>query len=202
MNNLSNRGLYAGGAQTNINGKRFECKTALIEKLTSKHNWDIYNISIPNGKFNYISKKFEHKTIYHVKQYDFKKFMKNRYNVTIEKNPDEAYIIEHDCGDFDVKIVEMKNQNCDGSVEEKLLLGSFWKEYYEYRLNTNNKGIKFNVDFSFCVSSFLKEKLNRNTDHYTTIQYILKKHNIKLFYGDDSDYFEKIYDWVTMDVPV
>ena len=49
--------------------------------------------------------------------------MKYKYNISMFRCPDEAYIIEYKNGKIQVKILEKKEQNVEGSVETKLWAG-------------------------------------------------------------------------------
>jgi len=77
--------------------------------------------------------------------------MKNKYNIELFRCPDEAYIIEYKSGRKVVKILETKNQNCEGSCDTKLWATSFKREY-EIVL-----GCDFEVEYGFCVSLFLEK---------------------------------------------
>lgn len=169
-----NKGIGAGGRNTNINGKKFEEKT------------NNENILIENGyKFNYyLSKEFENKNIYYTLQNGLKKFIKVKYNIELFRCPDEAYIIEYDDGRKIIKIVEKKEQNVEGSIETKLWSSPSLKREYEIIL-----GEGFNVEYCLCISEFLKNKFN-------ILKQILDENNIIILYGDDTDYFIKINEFI------
>jgi hypothetical protein len=57
--------------------------------------------------------------------------MKNKYNITINKRPDEAYIIEYTSGRRVIKILEKKEQHVSGSVYDKLFAGHGIRRIYE-----------------------------------------------------------------------
>jgi hypothetical protein len=113
--------------------------------------------------------------------------MKNKYNIELFRAPDEAYIIEYNNGKKVVKILEKKNQNVNGSVEDKLWAGpSFLKEYEKIL------GKFFNVHYGFCVSQFLKNKFT-NEKKYIILKEILNESRIEVLFGDDN-YFEILND--------
>lgn len=116
--------------------------------------------------------------------------MKNKYNIELFRCPDEAYIIEYNNGKKVIKILEKKEQNVEGSVETKLWSGPSLKKEYEIMLGEN-----FEVHYGFCVSEFLKKKLTSNEKKYTILNSILNENNITVLYGDDENYFEKLYIW-------
>ena len=138
----------------------------------------------------YLSKTFEDKTIVFVLQNGLKMYMKNKYNIDLFRCPDEAYIIEYTSGRKVIKILEKKEQNVEGSVEDKLLSGPGFKREYEYVL-----GSEFEVFYGFCVSAFLKNKLISNKEKYTTWNKILNENNIIVLFGNDKDYFETFDIW-------
>jgi len=80
------------------------------------------------------------------------KFFKQNYSLELDwcRTPDEAYIIN----DKKLIIIEKKNQNVNGSVEDKLWTGPIFKEEYEIIF----KDI-FEIQYIYCVSSFLQEKI-------------------------------------------
>lgn len=196
---IINKGTGAGGANTNKNGLKFEEKTCIEQfLLNEKFSKICMNKSNKQSKncyyyeFNDIDNK--RKIIYFTKK-GFKMYFRENFDTCTYKEPDEAYLIIKD-NKYHLKILEKKNQNVEGSVEEKLKTGNFVKQEYELMLNDNNKNIIFAVSFAFCLSKFLQNKLISNIPKYININKIMKKENIKLFYGDDNDYFEQLYNWI------
>ena len=107
MNN-KNRGTGAGGNQTNINGKNFENNT--------------------DNKVN------NNPLVMFYTQRGLNKFLKLKYKLLHFRNPDEAYIISN-IGEKPILIIlEKKNQNSNGSVEDKLWAGPSFKREYELTL--------------------------------------------------------------------
>jgi hypothetical protein len=95
-----------------------------------------------------------------------------------------------------MKKIMNKNQNCDGSVDEKLKTGKFNKR--EYELMLNNTKIKFDISYSFCVSKFLQNKMESKKNKYINLQKILLEDNIKIFYAENDNYHNVLYNWITM----
>jgi hypothetical protein len=60
----------------------------------------------------------------------------------------------------------------------------------------NSNAVKFIVEYAFCISKFLQNKFESTDNKYIIIKEILEEDNIKIFYGDDSDYFDKILLWI------
>lgn len=177
-----NRGYNAGGCNTNINGKNFENKTNNRKQLLNSGYID-YNY--------YLEKRFQDKTIIHVLQHDFKKLMKNKFNIKVFRQPDEAYIIEYKTGEKIIKIIEKKVQNVQGSVETKLWAGPALKKEYEIVLEN-----KFKVYYCFCVNDFLQRKIISDNNKYIILNKILYDENINIFFGDDINYINDINTWI------
>lgn len=47
---------------------------------------------------------------------------------------------------------------------------------------------KVYVEYAFCVSEFLQDKLESDDKKYKNMRKIMKKDNIRIFYGDTDDY--------------
>lgn len=194
-----NKGTGAGGANTNYYGKQFEEKTNNQQRLIDD-GFIKQNIQPPNStnkrsnKNNYyLNKKIsDNKTITFVMQNGLKTFLKSKYDIDIFRCPDEAYIIEDTQSPKTViKILEKKEQRVNGSVETKLWSGQSLKREYEISL-----GDDFVVQYGFCVSSFLKNKLTSSERKYQILNIILNESNIPVLFGDDENYFETLDNWI------
>ena len=187
---MKNKGTGAGGAKTNENGKNFEKKTNNEENLLKN---GYIKINLSKSKY-YLSKKFKNKTIDFVIQNNFKTYVNKFYNIEIFRNPDEAYIINYNSGKKIIKILEKKNQNVNGSVflrsfcEKELWSGPSLKREYELVLGEK---INAKIKYYFCINEFLKNKFFSNQKKYKILDSILQENNIKIFFGDDLDYFQK-----------
>lgn len=189
---IINKGTGAGGCKTIDNGFKFENKTDNCNYLKVK-GFTAY-------KFNKIetilSKTFEDKKIYFLKQGKLKKYVLDKYNIDLYRNPDEAYIIEYKSGKIAIKILEKKNQNVEGSIVDKLWAGPVYKREYEIEF-----GEKFQVSYAFCVSSFLENKLKSNEKKnrkFQTLNIIFEESNIQVLFGDSKNYFESLYTWINL----
>ena len=155
---------------------------------------------IKNKNENYLEFKENHisdakKVFYHFYKNEFKKFIKKNYDINIHRIPDEAIIIIKENNVY-IKIIEKKNQNVEGSVEDKLKTGSFNRSEYEIMFNKcKMKDIIFIIEYAFCISKFLEDKLESSNIKYIIMGEIIKKDNIKIFYGDNINYFNNIYNW-------
>jgi len=181
-----NRGTGAGGGNTNALGLAFEGKTANEQRLEAA---GFVRRGIPgsHGKYAYYLQKGD--TVFMMKG-GLKLYMRKTFGADIFREPDEAYIEKR--GDrLVLKILEKKNQTMEGSVDTKLLAGPGFLE--EYRMSL---GEKFDVEYAFCVSNFLKEKVVSEEPKWRCLREINKKYGIQVLYGDDADYFEKLDAWI------
>ena len=187
-NLIKNKGTGAGGKNTNKNGKSFEnitdIESKLIENKYEKKKRD-------KTKYGYyLYKNIDNNKIIYVSQNGLKIYIKQKFNIELFRNPDEAYIIEKN-GKYIIKILEKKAQNVEGSVETKLWSGPALKREYEIIM-----GNDFVIEYAFCVSKFLQEKIISNDNKYKILKQILEESKINIFFGEDSNYFDKIYEWI------
>jgi len=188
---IINKGTGGGGANTNYYGKQFEEKTNNYRRLLDM-GYLKNSFTKKNKKASdfYLSKTFENKTVVFVLQTGLKQYMKNKYNMDLFRCPDEAYIIEYNCGRKVIKILEKKEQNVEGSVETKLWSGPSLKREYELVL-----GPEFEVFYGFCLNKFLKNKMVSTEKKYTILNTILNENDITVLFGEDEDYFETFDKW-------
>jgi len=156
-----NRGTGAGGANTNASGLPFEKKVAINKQYHGK-------IVLTKSKF--------------------KKYMKTKYGLEIEREPDEAILDEEKKV---IHIIEIKNQNCHGSVETKLWAGPGFIHEYEVCL----PGWK--IHYSFCLSSFLEKCYLSEKLKYKALRTFNEKFNIKVFFGDSPTYAINRDEWIS-----
>lgn len=191
---IANKGTGAGGAKTNENGLNFERTTCNFENLILQ---GFVKKQLGKGKAKtkfYLVQQFNdlQVVVYVASKKGFVSLMKQLFNVNICKEPDEAYVIHYLFDNtYDVKIIEKKNQNTAGSVEEKLMTGNSVRRMYQKFLPNN-----CNVSYAFCVSNYLKNNLNSDTLKYKFIKEIFKEDDTRLFYGEDNDYFHKVNSWI------
>ena len=185
---IKNKGTGAGGKNTNKNGKKFENITDIeIKLIENKYE----KMKMDKSKYGYyLYKNIDNNKIIYVSQNGLKLYIKQKFDIELFRNPDEAYIIEKN-GKYIIKILEKKAQNVEGSVETKLWSGPSLKREYEIIM-----GQKFVIEYAFCVSKFLQEKIISNDNKYKVLNQILDESNINIFFGEDSDYFDKIYEWI------
>lgn len=182
MDNISNKGTGAGGANTNYHGKKFENETDFLDKLIS--------IGFKKEKKLHIKKFNTEDVIIFVTQSGLKGLLSKKFGIKLFRNPDEAYLIFKD-GKYTLKILEKKEQNREGSVETKLWAGPSLKREYQIVC-----GDEIQVEYAFCLSPFLKNKMLSGKEKYNILSQILKENNIDVFFGKDEDYFDKLNHWI------
>jgi hypothetical protein len=187
---ISNKGTGAGGAKTNINGLSFEDKTS-IEPFLNKYKYEKKEVIIKKRKGEY----YKNDNIIYFKKNGFKLYFEKEFNIITYRQPDEAYLIKISENTYTLKILEKKNQNVEGSVEDKLKTGAFNKREYELMLNIHDN-FKFKIIYTFCVSKFLQDKLVSDNIKYKTMMKIMKEDNIEVLFGDEDNYQEKLCDWI------
>jgi hypothetical protein len=194
---IINRGTGAGGAITNKNGLCFEEKTS-IEKILTEKGYSKIIMNDKNKKcyyYKYNDIENNQDIIYFTKN-GFKMYFREKFNICTYKEPDEGFLIIKN-NNYHLKILEKKNQNVSGSVEEKLKTGNFTRKEYELMINNqDNQDNKFKVSFAFCVSKFLQDKFESKNIKYENIKKIMKEEKTELFYGDSDDYHDKLYKWI------
>ena len=125
-------------------------------------------------------------------QNSFRLFMKKEYEQKVIRVPDEIFILENEGNKPILVIVEIKNQNVDGSVETKLWACDGLRYEYEYLY-----GDIFDVKYCVVVSSFLKNKFeDKENIKYQILQSYYLKKNIQLFYGEDRKYHHKMINYL------
>ncbi len=185
-----NKGNGAGGTNTNLFGKLFEEKTCMKENL---YKMGFIEKKINNSKYGYyLKKKIEDIKIIYLAQSGLKMYLRLKYDIILYRNPDEAYIIKTNDKCI-IKILEKKEQHCEGSVETKLWSGPSLKREYEIILGDN-----FIVEYAYCISEFLSIKFNSNNKKYNVLKQILKENNIIVLHAIDTDYYEKLNCWIKM----
>ena len=185
---VANKGTGAGGANTNLYGKSFETLTNNKERLLTQ---GFVQCKIGKSKSTYLTKIMGDKTIQFVVQGALKQYMKTKHNITMFRNPDEAYIILTS-GKSILKILEKKEQRVEGSVETKLWSGPSLQREYQLVL-----GDKFEVHYAYCVNDFLKKKVTSLVvNKYMYLNTILQESNVPILFGQDENYFETLDAWI------
>ncbi len=131
-----NKGTGAGGANTNHNGLTFENKTS-IEHNLDKLKYIKKEIKINKRKgYYYENIRDNINIIYFTKgcKNSFKLYFEKEFKIITYRQPDEAYLIKQD-DKYILKILEKKNQNVEGSVEDKLKTGAFNRPTEGYNMN-------------------------------------------------------------------
>ena len=187
---IVNKGTGAGGSQTNVSGLGWEQKTTNEPNLIAQ-GFQMTRMGKGKSLF-YLSKLYEdsHKTVYYTSKAGFKKLVKSKFNVDLFREPDEAYIVHlTEENTYTIWIIEKKNQNNPGSVEEKILAGYTIRAIYQTAFQEHPN---VTIHYAFCISAYLKKNYTSNNVKYVQIAKILGDQEIPLLYGDDEDYFEKL----------
>ncbi len=180
-----------GGRTANQNGAKFEKETTLEARL---RELKFTRREIKNCKNGYYyRKKYLNKTIYYAKKSSFVKLAQKIRLIRDElyKLPDEAFII-HENKKWFVKILEKRNQNCEGSVFEKLY-GAVYIRDVAYKKHLYSGAI---VEYAYCFSKWFKNKFAINTTKYIDLLEFYKSNNIQIFYGSDSNYIELLSKYI------
>ena len=189
---LVNRGTGAGGSNTTKNGSAFEHHTDITNYLVTEQSF----VKDTLKRYNFYSKKCPNKTIYFVSQTGFKKLVEKLFGIpesNIYRKPDEAFIIIYDepGTQHTIKILEKKNQNCSGSVDDKLHNGSRFRRIYGKMMGTD-----FHIEYAYCVSKFLQIQYCSDKPKSVHHRQLDIDDNINVFFGESSNYFNELYEWV------
>jgi hypothetical protein len=193
MSTITNRGTGAGGAATNINGLPFE---TLVSNENNLLSMGFQKVQYSKSKGNYyLLKRFDDvpRIVYYAKKKALKYLVDKLLNIPdMFKEPDEAYLTYWlNDNTYELKIIEMKNQNRDGSVEEKLWTAGWIRDVYREVLNN-----QVEVKYAYTLSTFLKRKLDSNVRKYSILCNLFTREDIKIFHGQDEDYFEQLNTWL------
>ena len=173
-----------------INGKIFENITDIENKLY-ENDYQKENLNKKNKYGYYLYKSIDNNNkIIYLSQNGFKLYIKKIFNIEVFRCPDEAYIIKND-KNYIIKILEKKEQGVEGSVETKLWASPSLKREYEIII-----GEKFVIEYALCLNKYLEKKINSDNKKYKILKQILGESNINIFYGENNDYFDKIYNWI------
>jgi hypothetical protein len=194
MTETYNKGTGAGGSTTNHNGIAFENKTDNEPRLLSSGFVHKNIKGKEKTKYGYYLEKIDEKhTIHFVKQNGLKYYMYHFYQKQLFREVDEAYIVmDNVTRNITVKILEKKNQNGGGSVEDKLCLGHYFK-FVEY---PSCLGDSFKIEYAFCISTFLKNIYNSDHKKWKIIKTSNEVNNSPVLFGDDEDYYSKLDEWI------
>jgi hypothetical protein len=186
---IQNRGTGAGGKNTNINGKNFEKKISLVPYLLS-NDFQKKNLTKKNY---YLELCVGNLSMKYMQQNVFRQYMKKKYSETVIRVPDEVVIVEKEGRKPVLFVIEIKNQNVEGSVETKLWACDGLKYEYEYLYFDI-----FDVEYCIVVNDFLKNKFeDKENTKYQILRSYYEKRQIKLFYGESEKYANKICNYFT-----
>jgi hypothetical protein len=198
MSTEPNRGTGAGGKNTTINGKNLENKMSNKINLIKNDNFEEKKIEPQKeGKYNcYLEGEKNGNNVIFLEQDALKSYFRKFHDIEMCRNPDEAYFIKCPDNSYKLKILEIKNQNTGGSVEDKLLLGQYFK-FVEYP-QCIGEVLQIKVDYAFCLAPFLKNKYVSNSKKWEILKNNNEKNNISVFFEDDPEYFDKLDRWINL----
>lgn len=186
---ITNKGTGAGGANTNLYGKKFEEQTNNEHRLL-QHGFEKKLINKTKYGY-YLEKHIDDKRMIFVSQNGLKVYMKHFHDISMFRCPDEAYIIYREGEPITIKILEKKEQNVEGSVIDKLWDGPSFKREYQLVL-----GDGFHVEYAYCVSDFLKQKLTSSEKKFVILNQIHTEAGIHILFGSDDEYFQLFDNWL------
>lgn len=189
-----------GGKTTTLHGLEFEKKTSAKDYLLKqgfKKITDMFRVNKRYIKCEYLRKEVLGKKILFFEKLNFNFYSLHFFGIKCFRIPDELYMV---IGPLEqkptLKILEKKYQRVPGSVDQKLGLGNFFK--FEYREMYKDK---FNIEYSFCVNDFLKKMIISTSPKFTILDEYMCINNNNVFFGDDKDYYIKLYSWITDSMP-
>jgi hypothetical protein len=181
-----NKGKGSGGKNTNKLGKTYEKKVDCSSYLIN-NGFEIIN----KDNIIYLYKKLNNLKILFFQQRELKKYLIKYYNKKIFRIPDQSILILSKSEKPKLIIIEIKNQNVAGSVDDKLWAGIAIKKNYQYWLEI------FDVDYVFILSTFLYNLVMGNVKKYNGLFKLLSDSNIKILNGDDINYTNNMYNLIT-----
>lgn len=172
----NNKGTGAGGANTNLNGLKFEEQTDLqteFNVIEEHQNHKVIQFNTNNNRYITGTK------------YQFYKYMSCSVNtspVCGNYLPDEWYVNEDNKIIF---ILEKKSQTGSGSVDEKLqtVPCKLW--------NYKQMFPDYVTIYTFTLSDWFKHTKYHNEMNY------LNLNNTPVFWGSDENYKSQIVDYIT-----
>lgn len=171
-----NKGVGAGGANTNFYGKTFEQKceleSYLIDMGFSKHVMNKtmkYGYYLTDGRIKYM------------KQSGLREYMRSNHNIErLHMFPDECLIKPNESKPTLI-VLEMKHQRVEGSCFDKIKCAPFYK--YQY---TELFGHLFDIEYHLVVNDFIKTKIQSNP----LLSNYLNFHGVRVFHGESDDYIQ------------
>ena len=76
-------------------------------------------------------------------------------------------------------------------AREKLWAGAAFAEEYRWCLGTD-----FNVEYAFCLSSYLQKDFLSETKKYTFLRHYLAKEGVPVLFGEAPDYYATLDAWL------
>lgn len=192
---MPNKGTGAGGKNTNKNGYGFEEQCSLDNYLIEYQNFEWRKI----GETRKAPSILQINNILYTKQENFKRTLYNLYNkvFSIHRVPDGAFIcIDENKVVEKIIIIEIKNQNKDGSVDDKLYIGDVRIEEYQEMFRMNSLEAP-EIYYCFVLNEMLSSKFIYGTNQkFKIARKILYRRGIPLFDASISNFKNNLINWV------
>ncbi len=182
--------MFKNRKKRNINGKKFEYKTRLDEKLI---NNNFIKKSTKNDYYFYKNYDIDnqYKEIYVFEQHSFNNFIESHYNINnkLFRIYDLVILTHNKINDeLCIHIYEKKYQNVEGSIETKLWASIALKRELELFLYYYSN-INVRIYYNLLLNKFLYKKFqDKNNVKYNILKIILKENNINYYSGDTRKY--------------
>lgn len=180
-----NKGTGAGGSKTNETGKKYEEKLDCTNYLIN-NGFEL----LKNNKNVFLYKTINELEILFFKQRELNKYLQKNFNKKIYRIPDQSILIKSKKNKPKLILIEIKNQNVSGSVDDKLWAGIAIKKNYQIWLD------EFEIDYIFILSTFLFKLVIENNKKYNGLSQIFELEKIQIFNGDDINHDKNIYNLI------
>ncbi|MDR3116299.1 MAG: hypothetical protein LBT91_00445 [Bifidobacteriaceae bacterium] len=155
--------LHGGGSKTNRVGLSYEKTVSIITFLLAQKN---YIVTPLNNKDNYFSVQYKNKEIGKIYQkhafyHEFLPQFGIEHKTILSKRlfPDSSLYIP---GNKEIIIIEVKSQNREGSVDEKLQTCAFKLRQYKKLL----KQVNIKVRYIYILNEWFRKSKYRDTLNY------------------------------------
>ena len=166
MSKIINKGTGAGGANTTKNGSKFDDEICeLVSQIIKDKKLKMFR---QNKIYDEISKEKLNQTIV-------------RQKMGTRKRPDIAVLNE---SNKTINIFEIKCQNGNGSVDEKLETGTYKKHYFKELFKPHN----YSITYSYILNDYF------NNNKYKHIIKYNERNNIKMFIFQNKKTFKTIIE--------
>lgn len=157
---MAGQNKSGGGEKTNLNGKKFEEETSLINVLVLNNYFVTKNGVVQRNGINIgicASQKDIYPNIYGIEYKDAFRFVSKRLK------PDDAF---YNNSNQTLYIIEKKYQEGKGSVDEKLLTSEYKELYYKKIASNTHKCQISNVKMIYILNDYFKNECYKDIIDY------------------------------------